>query len=213
MDHLHAALRPLAAAAGLWALLFGLAHVYWAFGGDQLVPDTGRPPATPLGVATFAATSLPFLCAALFPLALAGEPGRWLRFGVSWGTVAGLLLAAADEVAGGGLDAGVAPFLLGAAAIAAVRVRFGTVPRWALRAVSAILGAGFTVYGVTWLALLAAPAAVAGALGSRTYLVPVYGAWWLAGGLLFLGTAVASGRRPTGAGQEASASQRSTLAR
>lgn len=63
-------------------------------------------------------------------------------------------------------------FLLCAAGLAAVGIRYGTVPRRALLAATGILGLGMALYGAVGIG----------------YTSP-WGAWWLLGGALFLATA------------------------
>lgn len=126
-----------------------------------------------------------FAAAGLFPLALvrsrADRLPRWMGEAFTLGVCGVLLLLVAALVASDGPSWTQAPFLLCAAGLALVRVRYGTIPRRALRAATGILGLGMALYGAVGLA----------------YASP-WGAWWLAGGLLFAATAWLGARVPCG---------------
>lgn len=179
-------------AACAWAFVFAAAHYYWAFGGTWLVGESGVIQSRELLAnepwyywTSWLVLSTAFAAAGLFPLALsrsrADRLPRWMGKVLTSGVCGVLLLLVAALVASDGPSWTQAPFLLCAAGLALVRVRYGTIPRRALLATTGILGLGMSLYGVIGLA----------------YASP-WGAWWLAGGLLFAATAWSSVREPCG---------------
>lgn len=172
--------RRVAYAASAWALTFAAAHYHWAFGGtwllsaEQLTDShellTQRPWYHWISWLTL---STAFVLEGLFPLALTyaqtGHLPCWLRHAVTWGTcVVLLLLAAALFVSDSPLWTPLL-FMLWAAGLAWVGVRYGTVPPWALHSATFVLGLGMTLYGALGISRLS-----------------LWGAWWLLGGVLFV---------------------------
>ena len=181
-----------------WAFLFAAAHYYWAFGGPWLVGESGVDQSRELLASdpwyywtSWMVLGTAFAAAGLFPLALSRPPAdrlpQWMGEALTSGVCGVLLLLVAALVASDGPSWTQVPFLLCAAGLALVRVRYGTVPRRALRAATGILGLGMSLYGVLGL----------------VYASP-WGTWWLAGGLLFAATAWSSVREPCGSRREGS---------
>lgn len=177
-------------AACAWAFVFAAAHYYWAFGGAWLVGEEGLEQSRRLLASdpwyywlSWTVLGAAFAAAGLFPLALSrprpGRRSRWVVETLTTGVCGVLLLLVAALVASDGPSWTQVPFLLCAAGLALVRLRYGTVPRRALRAVTGLLGLGMLLYGLFGLAH-ASP----------------WGAWWSAGGLLFVATAWSSAREP-----------------
>lgn len=176
-------------AAVAWALAFAAMHYYWALGGAWLVGETGAEQSARLLASdpwyywmSWATLSTVFVVAGLFPLALTRPRGvalaMWLRLALTWGTCAVLLFLVASLVLSDGPSWTQIPFLVCAAGLAVVGIRYRTVPRRALLAATGILGLGMALYG---------------AIGIG-YASP-WGPWWLLGGVLFLATAWFHGRR------------------
>ena len=175
--------RRVAYVASVWALTFAAAHLYWAFGGTWLLGAAQVGEARVLLAQrplyywiSWLTLSTVFVLEGLFPLALAyaqnGNLPRWLRFAVTWGTCVGLLLLAAALFASDSPLWTPLLFTSGAAGLAWVGLRYGTVLPWALLSATSILGLGMTFYGILGISRLS-----------------LWGMWWLLGGVLFGTTA------------------------
>lgn len=172
--------RWTAYAACVWALVFAAAHLYWAFGESWLLEAEQVGEARALLAqrpryywVSWLSLGSAFGLAGLFPLALArsrsGPLPRWLGRSVVWGACAVLLLLAAALAASGSPPGAPLLFASCAAGLVWTRLRHGTVPPWALRSATYILGSGMALYGTFGLGRLS-----------------LWGAWWFLGGVMFL---------------------------